>query len=305
MTMTADELRRRRKALGWSRDDLAGRLMRVSARAIRSYEQEERGIPDHKAEMIDRVLANAERNLQESGGGRTGPRYLRIPEPGRESTIRRVKARMDERGITPYEIEEQLGDGFAVGTIYSWLRGETEPKASKWFKFCFHLGLAEESSSLHNGRDDDASFTHVSEDAMALPLDHDTDRNRAIVDRRFVLEAHGQRANDLRIRRNPSHTIDGRIDENTPMETIPCSIADVRGQGYYEISYEGGGHSFVAIVRRVTSGAFDVTILSPERVEETVVREDGQWKIEETGREIDFEVLARVVGYPQRSMTAS
>jgi len=299
-----EEIRQRRKALGWTRDDLASRLMRVSKRSLRAYETGQRNIPSRKAKMIDKMLASGERNLAETSGERCGPRYLVIPEPGEESTIRRVKTRMEEKGITPYEIEEDLGDGFAVGTIYSWLRGDSEPKASRWFRFCLYLDLAKESRDLdgvsENGH---TSSAHTSSDVMALPLDYDDQRTQIVRDRPEMVEAHGQRANDVRVKRNPSNTLDGRIKRHTPIEVTPASRDDIRGSMVAEVSFEGGDASFFAVVTRVTADFFKVLVTSPREREYEVKRsDDGTWTLTD-GHEVNFQVLAVAERYPCSRMT--
>jgi hypothetical protein len=277
--------------------------MRVSKRALRAYENGERNIPSDKARLLDQVLSNAERNVSETGGERSGPRYLVIPEPGEPSTIRRVKAVMAEKDITPYEVEEALGSGFATGTIYAWLRGESEPKASRWFRFCMYLGLAKERDDLDGVSENGHTSSAHTNSVMSVPLDYDDKRTSIVRDRPEMVEAHGQRANDVRVKRNPSNTLDEKIERHTPVEVTPASREDIRGSMVAEVSFEGGDASFFAVVTRVTSDFFKVLVTSPREREYEVKRGDeGAWSLSD-GHEVDFEVLAVAERYPCRRMT--
>jgi transcriptional regulator with XRE-family HTH domain len=301
--LDAGELRKRRKALGWDREKMASRLMNISERALRSYENGERDIPDHKAERLEHTLSMAEQTLEDTGGRRSGPRYLIVPEPGEDSTIRRLKTRMQEKGITAYDVQEDLGDGFAVGTIYAWLRGESEPKATKWHRFCDYLDLADEAHEVDAASEREYSVGFRSDPIVSIPKHYDpTGKERIFLDREEAARVYGSRLNDLEAWTCPSNTLNGVIDKGTTVEGFPADVDDVKGSGIYLISHEGGDHPFAAELFRVAEDEIDVRLTAPVEQEYTVVREGESWQIKGRDTEIDFTVLYEAAAVRQTSM---
>jgi hypothetical protein len=282
---------------------MASRLKNISKRSLRAYETGQRNIPDHKAESLAHTLSIAEQTLEDTGGERSGPRYLIVPEPGEESTIRQVKAQMAEKDITAYNVEEDLGDGFAVGTIYAWLRGESEPKATKWHRFCDYLDLADEAHELDAASEGEYSVGYRSDQIVSIPKHHDpTGKERIFLDREEATRVYGSRLNDLEAWTCPSNTLNGVIDKGTTVEGFPADVDDVKGSGIYLISHEGGDHPFAAALFRVSEDEIDVRLTAPVEQKYTVVREGESWHIEGRDTEIDFTVLHEAAAVRQTSM---